>query len=218
MQFTSHKHRQAPAVIIVSLIDVLLVVLIYLVVTTMAKQQPAIKLALPQSSQQKAGASDNSLVVTISKQGPLYLKRAPVNPGHLAKTAYGGRPGQSQSNPFHSGRYGGASGTSGQSHGRGKSHWNHNRQPLDCQRSDTVTDSDPPPPISANCHGRMAIFTIPKEMVALPHSGIGRHCHSIRMAGGRRSSQLPSPVAIGGKIISDQVTGRAPGRLLLPPR
>ena len=85
MQFTSHKHRQAPAVIIVSLIDVLLVVLIYLVVTTMAKQQPAIKLALPQSSQQKAGASDNSLVVTISKQGPLYLKRAPVTLDILQK-------------------------------------------------------------------------------------------------------------------------------------
>ncbi|MGO8700648.1 MAG: ExbD/TolR family protein [Limisphaerales bacterium] len=85
MQFTSHKHRQAPAVIIVSLIDVLLVVLIYLVVTTMAKQQPAIKLALPQSSQQKAGASDNSLVVTISKQGPLYLKRDPVTLDILQK-------------------------------------------------------------------------------------------------------------------------------------
>lgn len=78
MQFTSHKHRQAPSVIIVSLIDVLLVVLVYLVVTTTAKQQPAIKLALPQSKQQKTGASENSLIVTISKQGPLYLKSDPV--------------------------------------------------------------------------------------------------------------------------------------------
>jgi biopolymer transport protein ExbD len=78
MQFTSHKHRQAPSVIIVSLIDVLLVVLIFLMVTTTAKQQPAVKLALPESSQQKAGASENSLIVTIAKQGPLYLKTDPV--------------------------------------------------------------------------------------------------------------------------------------------
>ena len=78
MRFTSHKHRQAPSVIIVSLIDVLLVVLIYLVVTTTTKQQPALKLALPQSSQQKAGTSDSALIVTIPKQGPLYLKADPV--------------------------------------------------------------------------------------------------------------------------------------------
>jgi biopolymer transport protein ExbD len=85
MQFTSHKHRQAPSVIIVSLIDVLLVVLIYLVVTTTAKQQPAIKLALPQSSQQKAGDSDNLLIVSISKQGPLYLNKDPVTLDGLKK-------------------------------------------------------------------------------------------------------------------------------------
>jgi biopolymer transport protein ExbD len=78
VQFTTHKHRQAPSVIIVSLIDVLLVVLIFLMVTTAFKQQPAVKLALPESKQQKTGAAENSLVVTIAKQGPLYLKSDPV--------------------------------------------------------------------------------------------------------------------------------------------
>jgi biopolymer transport protein ExbD len=87
MQFTSHKHRQAPSVIIVSLIDVLLVVLIYLVVTTTAKQQPAIKLALPQSEHQKAGPSENSLVVAIDEKGQLYLPDAdhPVTRDTLQK-------------------------------------------------------------------------------------------------------------------------------------
>jgi biopolymer transport protein ExbD len=85
MQFTTHKHRQAPSVIIVSLIDVLLVVLIYLMVTTTAKQQPAIKLALPQSKQQRPGATENSLIVTIAKQGPLYLKADPVTLDILQK-------------------------------------------------------------------------------------------------------------------------------------
>jgi biopolymer transport protein ExbD len=85
MQFTTHKHRQAPSVIIVSLIDVLLVVLIFLMVTTTFKQQPAVKLALPESRQQKAGASENSLIVTIAKQGPLYLRSDPVTIDTLTK-------------------------------------------------------------------------------------------------------------------------------------
>src|SRR5580698_2631027 len=79
MQFTTRKRRGTPTVIIVSLIDVLIVVLIFLMVTTTFKQQPAIKLALPESKQTRNGASpDATLVVTVPKQGPLYLKTDPV--------------------------------------------------------------------------------------------------------------------------------------------
>ncbi|HUD82089.1 MAG TPA: biopolymer transporter ExbD [Candidatus Saccharimonadales bacterium] len=78
MQFTTRKRRQSPTVIIISLIDVLIVVLIFLMVTTTFKQQPAVTLALPESSQPKTGAAPNALVVTISKQGPLYLNKDPV--------------------------------------------------------------------------------------------------------------------------------------------
>jgi biopolymer transport protein ExbD len=85
MQFTSHKHRQAPSVIIVSLIDVLLVVLIFLMVTTTFKQQPAVKLALPKTSQQKPGAAENSLIVTVAKDGTLYLAADPVTSDTLQK-------------------------------------------------------------------------------------------------------------------------------------
>ena len=64
MQFYAHKRRQAPAVIIVALIDILIVLLIFLMVTTTFKQQPALKLALPESSQaQKTGASEAPPVV-----------------------------------------------------------------------------------------------------------------------------------------------------------
>ena len=78
MQFSTHKRRTAPTVIIVSLIDVLIVVLIFLMVTTTFKQLPAIQLALPQSKQPKAGATENALIVTVPKQGPLYLKTDPM--------------------------------------------------------------------------------------------------------------------------------------------
>jgi biopolymer transport protein ExbD len=84
MQFNLHKRRQTPTVIIISLIDVLLVVLIFLMVTTTFKQQQAsVQLKLPDSSQARPGATDNALVVTISKDGLLYLKTDQVTPDAL---------------------------------------------------------------------------------------------------------------------------------------
>lgn len=78
MKFLTHKRRAAPAVIIISLIDVLLVVLIFLMVTTTFRQQPSVRLALPESRSPKEGANENGLIVTIPKQGPMYLKTEPV--------------------------------------------------------------------------------------------------------------------------------------------
>jgi biopolymer transport protein ExbD len=78
MQFAVRKRKQAPTVIIISLIDVLIVVLIFLMVTTTFKQQPSVKLALPESREPKAGATENALTVTIPKSGPIYFKTEPV--------------------------------------------------------------------------------------------------------------------------------------------
>jgi len=75
MRFYVRKRRQAPAVIIVALIDILIVLLIFLMVTTTFRQQPALKLALPESSQaMKSGAQESPpLLVTISAEGDLRL-------------------------------------------------------------------------------------------------------------------------------------------------
>src|SRR3974390_1750477 len=71
MRFHFHKRRQPPAIIIVALIDILIVLLIFLMVTTTFKQQPALKLALPESSQaEKSGANETApLVVSIDPKG-----------------------------------------------------------------------------------------------------------------------------------------------------
>ena len=73
MQFYLRQRRRPPAVIIVALIDILIVMLIFLMVTTTFKQQPALKLALPESSQaQKSGAQDNApMIVSIDAEGTL---------------------------------------------------------------------------------------------------------------------------------------------------
>src|SRR3569833_1518988 len=80
MRFTTHKRRQAPAVIIISLIDILIVLLIFMMVTTSFKQTPALKLALPESKQPRQGtSSDATLIITIAKSEPrFYLDQSLV--------------------------------------------------------------------------------------------------------------------------------------------
>jgi biopolymer transport protein ExbD len=79
MRFSVRKRRTAPAVIIVALIDVLVVLLIFLMVTTTFKQQPALKLALPESSAaQKTGAEENFLEVSIDADGNFRFDKAQV--------------------------------------------------------------------------------------------------------------------------------------------
>jgi biopolymer transport protein ExbD len=79
VRFTNQKRRQPPPVIIISLIDVLIVMLIFLMVTTTFKNQPALKLALPESKQATQGSSDAALLVTISKDAPnYYLGQRPI--------------------------------------------------------------------------------------------------------------------------------------------
>ena len=70
MKFITRKRRQAPTIIIISLIDILIVLLIFLMVTTTFKQQPALKLTLPESKNAKAGAMEGNLVVTIATNAP----------------------------------------------------------------------------------------------------------------------------------------------------
>ncbi len=71
MKFAHRKKRQAPAIIIISLIDILIVLLIFMMVTTSIRQSPSVQLALPESKQtRQGGASEVLLVVTVAKTPP----------------------------------------------------------------------------------------------------------------------------------------------------
>jgi len=89
MHFKPRKPRRAPSVIIVSLIDVLLVVLIFLMVTTTAKKlEPALKLALPESKQAKPGASTEAkpFIVSIATNFPyFFIENRPLTIDQLQK-------------------------------------------------------------------------------------------------------------------------------------
>ena len=75
MKFYTRKKRQAPAIIIISLIDVLIVMVVFLLVTTTFKNQPSIAVKLPTTSDQpKAGATQEKppLIVTIARTEPRF--------------------------------------------------------------------------------------------------------------------------------------------------
>lgn len=79
MRFLERRHRQPPSIIIVSMIDILVVLLIFLIASTTFKQQPAIKLALPESRQPREGGNEGKIVITVAKSAPyFYLGQTPV--------------------------------------------------------------------------------------------------------------------------------------------
>ena len=81
MRFHVRKRSNTPTVIIVALVDVLVVLLIFLMVTTSFKQQPTLRLALPESSQtRKSGASTNEppFVVSITSNAVIFLDKTPI--------------------------------------------------------------------------------------------------------------------------------------------
>jgi biopolymer transport protein ExbD len=82
MRFGKDKRRAAPSVIIVSLIDVLIVVLIFLMVTTHFKNQEAsLKLALPESKEAKQGGSQDAkpFLIQVSTNFPYFhINNTPV--------------------------------------------------------------------------------------------------------------------------------------------
>ncbi len=79
MRFLERRRRQPPSIIIVSMIDILVVLLIFLIASTTFKQQPAIKLVLPESRQPREGGDEGKVIIDIAKSAPyFYLDRTPV--------------------------------------------------------------------------------------------------------------------------------------------
>jgi biopolymer transport protein ExbD len=75
MKFYPRRRKTAPAIIIISLIDVLIVMLVFLLVSTTFKNQPSVKLTLPETAETpKPGASTEKppMIVTVAKESPNY--------------------------------------------------------------------------------------------------------------------------------------------------
>ena len=75
MKFLTRRRKAAPAIIIISLIDVLVVLMVFLMVTTRFKNTPSVALTLPETREApKAGASAEKppMVVTIAAAAPQF--------------------------------------------------------------------------------------------------------------------------------------------------
>ena len=73
--FYPRRRRAAPGIIIIALIDVLIVMLTFLLVSTTYRNQPAVKLAMPEvtdAPKEGGTAGKPPLVVTIAATEPAY--------------------------------------------------------------------------------------------------------------------------------------------------
>jgi biopolymer transport protein ExbD len=86
MQFIVKKRRPAPGVLIVPLIDILMVLLVFLMITTTFKKLPALRLTLPESTQSAAGDAPLDMVITITTNAPFYhFDKEPVDMEELRR-------------------------------------------------------------------------------------------------------------------------------------
>ena len=92
MRFLETRRRSTPAVIIISLIDVLMVVVIFMMVSTTFKNQAAVSLTLPDGKgTEKAGAGEMQLIVTVPKSGTIFYGTQPVTLERLGQELKTGR-------------------------------------------------------------------------------------------------------------------------------
>jgi biopolymer transport protein ExbD len=84
MQFV-RKPRRPPVINIISLIDILVVLLIFYIATTVFKKsEPKIKIVVPPSTQAKETQDTTPSTIYVTEDGKLFLDDAPVEPDQLA--------------------------------------------------------------------------------------------------------------------------------------
>ena len=83
----SQKRRTMPVINIISLIDILCILLIFFIVTTVFKRpEPMVPINVPKSSEAKAVGENEvpPLILYVTKEGKMFLGDQPVEPSRLA--------------------------------------------------------------------------------------------------------------------------------------
>lgn len=79
MDFRRGKHREEPEINLVPLIDVLLVILIFMMVTTTYSKFGELKITLPEASSEKQPHHPNPINVTVDAQGHYMVNNSTVS-------------------------------------------------------------------------------------------------------------------------------------------
>jgi biopolymer transport protein ExbD len=85
MQFP-RKKRRSPVINIINLIDVLVVLLIFYIATTVFKKsEPKISIKIPSSTQAKTTQETPPSILYVTAEGKMFLDDAPVDPSQLGE-------------------------------------------------------------------------------------------------------------------------------------
>ncbi len=81
------KQRRTPTINIVSLVDILCILLIFFVVTTVfKKEEPVIRLDLPKSSQGKPVDPNAPIIIFVTEDEKIFLGDIPIVPANLSSS------------------------------------------------------------------------------------------------------------------------------------
>lgn len=78
MNFQRGRHKEEPEINLVPMIDVLLVILIFLMITTTYSRFSELEITLPQATFEKSGEQSNVLDISVSATGNYMINRTPV--------------------------------------------------------------------------------------------------------------------------------------------
>ena len=98
MNFQRGRKKEEPEINLVPMIDVLLVILIFLMITTTYSKFSELEISLPQATSQQATESPNVITITVSAKGTYTINRNQVespNPEQISedlRKAAGNRP------------------------------------------------------------------------------------------------------------------------------
>jgi len=82
----ARKPRRQPIINIISLIDILVVLLIFYIATTVFKKsEPKITIKVPESSQAKPAESNPPSIIYVTADSKIFFNDAPVEPNKLGE-------------------------------------------------------------------------------------------------------------------------------------
>ncbi|ODT84663.1 MAG: biopolymer transporter ExbD [Nitrosomonadales bacterium SCN 54-20] len=85
MNFQRGRHKEDPEINLVPMIDVLLVILIFLMITTTYSRFSELEITLPQASSEKSGERSNVVDISVSATGSYMINRTPVQFRNVAQ-------------------------------------------------------------------------------------------------------------------------------------
>lgn len=84
MRFQTHRNRKTPFINIISLVDILCILLIFFIVTTVFKKdEPIVQIKLPETTQAEPAKETPPTIIYVTSDEQIFLDSQPVSPEKL---------------------------------------------------------------------------------------------------------------------------------------